>query len=203
MASVLNLPTPPHELASALPDFHLKSSNPLADLLFEKIRFVNARLPESDLANSIPYEPINASSTLTATQLSYEPVPSTSKLPPLQSSEATFVNNGDSSSKLSSHWPNSIHRPGPGLDNHGNTCYLNASLQALIHSPAFVTLLLSNKQHLRKNCPLDNSNKFCALCSMYSMMESAFVSGRGGSRSPQTILANLRSEFTKVGTIAL
>lgn len=39
---------------------------------------------------------------------------------------------------------------GSGMINLGNTCYLNSTLQALFHVPAFVNWLLSDPAH--KNC---------------------------------------------------
>ena len=38
-------------------------------------------------------------------------------------------------------WPQIYHRP-PGLKNFSNTCYMNSTLQALMHVPPLVTYLL-------------------------------------------------------------
>jgi ubiquitin C-terminal hydrolase len=35
-----------------------------------------------------------------------------------------------------------INRVGPGLFNHGNSCYLNSTLQCLLHTPALIQILL-------------------------------------------------------------
>lgn len=36
----------------------------------------------------------------------------------------------------------SASKPGPGLLNHGNTCYLNSTIQCLLHTPPLAQLLL-------------------------------------------------------------
>ena len=33
-------------------------------------------------------------------------------------------------------------KSGPGLNNHGNTCYLNSTIQCLLHTPVFTQVLL-------------------------------------------------------------
>ena len=43
------------------------------------------------------------------------------------------------------HWT-SMSRAGPGLFNQGNTCFLNSTLQCLLHTPAFTQILLKEPQ---------------------------------------------------------
>ena len=43
------------------------------------------------------------------------------------------------------HWT-SMSRAGPGLYNQGNTCFLNSTLQCLLHTPAFTQILLKEPQ---------------------------------------------------------
>ncbi|XP_052121996.1 ubiquitin carboxyl-terminal hydrolase 36-like [Frankliniella occidentalis] len=50
------------------------------------------------------------------------------------------------------------------MKNQGNTCYINAALQALFHIPAFVSLVLEDQRH-RDNCTLKKNNT-CLMCSV-------------------------------------
>lgn len=55
--------------------------------------------------------------------------------------------------------------PGAGMINVGNTCYLNSTLQALFHVPAFANWLIADFVH-RETCEEKSkcsSNSFCLL----------------------------------------
>lgn len=42
-------------------------------------------------------------------------------------------------------FPDAQRTLGIGLANHGNTCYLNSALQAVIHTPGLAHLLIAHK----------------------------------------------------------
>ena len=50
--------------------------------------------------------------------------------------------------KISTQWPRVLARP-PGLKNYSNTCYMNSTLQALMHIPPLVGYLLSGTHGLQ------------------------------------------------------
>ncbi|PLW54392.1 hypothetical protein PCANC_04794 [Puccinia coronata f. sp. avenae] len=63
---------------------------------------------------------------------------------------------------------------GPGFHNTGNTCFLNATLQALVHTPALAIGLMDRNEHSPESCGLARDKKFCALCRMYRLVNMCF-----------------------------
>ena len=48
-------------------------------------------------------------------------------------------------------------KSGPGLNNHGNTCYLNSTIQCLLHTPAFTQVLLKKSSLALRGLASGNS----------------------------------------------
>ncbi|KAH8296148.1 hypothetical protein KR054_002351 [Drosophila jambulina] len=60
---------------------------------------------------------------------------------------------------------------GSGMINVGNTCYLNSTLQALLHIPALANWLVSEQAHL-DNCMVAESGGCCIVCAMAKTLQA-------------------------------
>ncbi|XP_041986605.1 ubiquitin carboxyl-terminal hydrolase 36 [Aricia agestis] len=76
---------------------------------------------------------------------------------------------------------------GVGMQNVGNTCYLNSTLQALFHVPAFVNWLVSESSHTEK-C---NQQEACVICGMYATL-MATQKSNGAPVKPWQVYSKLR-----------
>ncbi|BGP53425.1 hypothetical protein JCM8202v2_000984 [Rhodotorula sphaerocarpa] len=142
----------------------------LQSLLEQPVEFVDPRIKQDD--DTVPYTPINLAPQAaransgkapdSAANTNGSPVASTSKLPAAgpngtQASEPS----GPSSKRLfslvdtSAAWPRQ-YRPGAGLRNLGNTCFLNSALQALLHTPPLVRYLETTAHPDQKNLVVKN-----------------------------------------------
>ncbi|KAF9427307.1 Ubiquitin carboxyl-terminal hydrolase 36, partial [Podila epigama] len=92
-----------------------------------------------------------------------------------------------SKEKVQLAWPQP--RPiGPGLDNLGNTCYVNTILQCLTYTPPLANFLLSN-QH-SNSCKTTN---FCMMCLLERHVSQCFDHSMNESVSPKSIVGRLRN----------
>ncbi|XP_056405855.1 ubiquitin carboxyl-terminal hydrolase 36 [Hyla sarda] len=87
--------------------------------------------------------------------------------------------------KLSMKWER-VSRVGAGLQNLGNTCFLNSTVQCLTYTPPLANYLLS-KEHTR-NCP---QGGFCMLCIMQNHLIQAFANS-GNSIKPVSFIRELK-----------
>ena len=81
---------------------------------------------------------------------------------------------------------------GKGLNNVGNTCFLNSTLQALFHTTPFVNYFLYS-QH-SKNCKLSQKD-LCMLCKFEISIKQTFNSMDKGNSSftPSSIIQSIKS----------
>uniref|UniRef100_A0A803JQV5 USP domain-containing protein n=1 Tax=Xenopus tropicalis TaxID=8364 RepID=A0A803JQV5_XENTR len=87
--------------------------------------------------------------------------------------------------KLSMKWDR-ISRVGAGLQNLGNTCFLNATVQCLTYTPPLANYLLS-KEHSR-NC---QQSGFCMLCIMQNHLIQVFANS-GNNVKPVSFIRDLK-----------
>ncbi|XP_028172565.1 ubiquitin carboxyl-terminal hydrolase 36 [Ostrinia furnacalis] len=76
---------------------------------------------------------------------------------------------------------------GAGMQNVGNTCYLNSTLQALFHVPALANWLVSESGHAEK-C---NQQEACVICGMRATLMATQKSG-GAPIKPWQVYSKLR-----------
>ncbi|KFW03976.1 Ubiquitin carboxyl-terminal hydrolase 36, partial [Eurypyga helias] len=80
-----------------------------------------------------------------------------------------------------------VHRIGAGLQNLGNTCFLNSTIQCLTYTPPLANYLLS-KEHSR-TC---HQGGFCMMCIMQNHTIQAF-SNSGNVIKPMAFIRDLKN----------
>ncbi|XP_077406738.1 ubiquitin carboxyl-terminal hydrolase 42 isoform X3 [Vanacampus margaritifer] len=87
--------------------------------------------------------------------------------------------------RLTLKW-NQVHRIGAGLQNMGNTCFLNSALQCLTYTPPFANYMLSREHS--KTC---HEPGFCMMCTMQNHIIQVFANS-GNVIKPIGVLNELK-----------
>nr|XP_057918419.1 ubiquitin carboxyl-terminal hydrolase 42 isoform X2 [Doryrhamphus excisus] len=87
--------------------------------------------------------------------------------------------------RLNLKW-NQVHRIGAGLQNMGNTCFLNSALQCLTYTPPFANYMLSREHS--KTC---HDLGFCMMCTMQNHIIQVFANS-GNVIKPIGVLNELK-----------
>ncbi|XP_017177923.1 ubiquitin carboxyl-terminal hydrolase 17-like protein E isoform X1 [Mus musculus] len=114
-----------------------------------------------------------------------DPALSSPDAPELHQDEAQVVEELTTNGKHSLSWE-SPQGPGCGLQNTGNSCYLNAALQCLTHTPPLADYMLS-QEHSQTCC----SPEGCKMCAMEAhVTQSLLHSHSGDVMKPSQILTS-------------
>ncbi|KAJ2787748.1 hypothetical protein GGI15_000449 [Coemansia interrupta] len=88
--------------------------------------------------------------------------------------------------RLSDGWAH-MHSVGPGLNNLGNTCFLNSVLQCLTHTPVLAEYMLT-----RKHSASCRAGDNCMLCRFEAHVVRALSKRESSSISPKSIVGRLK-----------
>ncbi|KAG8832905.1 hypothetical protein FRC17_000347, partial [Serendipita sp. 399] len=77
-----------------------------------------------------------------------------------------------------------------GLDNLGNSCFMNSTLQILLHTPPLVNIII--RHHKRQTCKISQSDRFCFTCNLRELAITMMSEKISKPKAPNKIFANLR-----------
>ncbi|KPV77255.1 uncharacterized protein RHOBADRAFT_52189 [Rhodotorula graminis WP1] len=175
----------------------------LASLLEHPVEFVHASTNTRD--DVVPYVPINAPKPAPASVAKLSngsthgsPVASTSKAPHAPPGASANSTDSPTPARASAVFPvidTSVgwarkHPVGAGLQNMGNTCFLNSALQVLLHTPPLVRYL-EGQGHSHANCVMVQKKGWCMTCAMKMLVKQSFAPGKR-SYQPKVVVNHLK-----------
>ncbi|PWN26444.1 cysteine proteinase [Jaminaea rosea] len=204
--------SPPHPSSSSskskLPsiDSALQVQSVLSELLSNPLKFEKSKLQPP----KVKYPPINegiaksphmtvdydepmrnsASSSSSSSPASASALASSSKSM-LSSPSAPSLYSG----RIPLTWPREARNVGAGLHNRGNTCYMNSTMQAIVHTAPLAHLLLTQDVQLLKGKLGGSVKNFDPVKALQSFTQRAIgkTGGRTTTTTPEEFIRNLKS----------
>ncbi|PWN19183.1 cysteine proteinase, partial [Microstroma glucosiphilum] len=177
----------------------------LAKYLKEPLQWEASQLPSASVKyrainEEEPAGPVAGPSRLPAGKTSSSaPSPSPAQPRPLQRQDKSPASSGKDADlfpgKVPLQFPGGLKRAGAGLHNRGNTCYMNSTMQALLHTPPLAHLLLTRDTYQLKGRFGGTIQGFDPVKALQSLTERALTAngkGVGGVTTPVEFIKNLR-----------
>jgi ubiquitin C-terminal hydrolase len=209
------IPTMPEGKASAFQKSNLWSGGAEDSAMARTQQFliethnnpVRFKLSEAPISAEVPYPPINDANFAAEKTKRVKEVNGPERIASTSASVYTTSDKKEEPSssssptrdlfphRLSLHAPRDANEKGVGLINKGNTCYMNSTLQAILHLPPLAHALLTyDDDQLYGALGARPQHKFDAIGEMISIADRVLTKRGGGApAAPMAFLTNLKS----------